>query len=86
MPNVEIPSWAWGLIVAILFAGPALVARVAGYWFARLEARLDEFPRELRAVEARLDDRASKVETRVTVLETRASDARAPQGTGRNGV
>lgn len=89
--NLEVPSWAWGLIVAALFAGPAVLTRIAGYWFGRIEARLDELSLAIRAAEAGLEERIARAELRLTIIETRAEArgepyAHHPADRGPNGA
>lgn len=57
---VEIPSWAWGLLTAVLGGGMTAITGVIWHFARRLELRLDNH-----------DKRIGKTEVAVARLEAR---------------
>jgi len=60
MMAVEIPAWAWGLIVTVLAGGFGTLGKMLAYLATRMDTRIDG-----------IEKRTGKVENRVTALEAR---------------
>lgn len=63
---VEIPSWAWGILLSVLGGGSAAITSAIMYYARRLEQRLDAHDRRLEEhavalarLDARLEGRAA---------------------------
>lgn len=62
MSAVEIPAWAWALIILVLTGGFGTLGRMLSYYAGRVDKRLDS-----------LEKRIGKVENRAAVLEARTN-------------
>lgn len=69
MSAVEIPAWAWGLIVLVLTGGFGTLGKMLSYYAGQIDKRLDGHDEEI----GDLRKRQGKVENRVTALEARSS-------------
>lgn len=67
MSAVEIPAWAWGLILIVLTGGFGILGRMLSYYAGRIDKRLDGHDEDIGEVNKRL----GKVENRATALEAR---------------
>jgi len=68
---LEVPSWAWGLVVMVLAGTGGLLIKSVSHYLSRIETKVDAVPPMIASLERRVEERFRNVEHRLTVVEVK---------------